>query len=294
MAVGMRVHFESLGNRTKLLMLLGLWAAAFYPIYPELFFTWFNSSNNSHGVLVPFICLYFVWQRRDDLGPAEIIASGWGALLLAASLGLYLLSYLGGVAFTMRLAMVASLSGLCLYVLGRPIFTKLMFPLIFLFFMVPVPDSVEALISFPLQLFATRVSAEIIGWLSIPAYREGNMLYFAQTQLEVAEACSGIRSMTSLTMLSVIFVYLMPAGWKRKAIILLSAIPIALAANILRVSGTGILAHFFGAEVATGFLHEFSGMAVFAFGLAILGLEYVLLNKLAKRRRFGSDGDEKS
>lgn len=293
MPVNAGTYFQGFGTGTKLLILLVLWAATFYPIYPELFSTWFTNSNNSHGVLVPFISLYFLWQKRDDLRSAEISSSWWGALVMAASLGNYLLSYLGGVAFAMRLSLVSSVCGLVLYVLGWPIFRMLLFPLLFLFFMVPVPDSVESLISFPLQLFATRVSVEIIGLLSIPAYREGNMLYFAQTQLEVAEACSGIRSMTSLTMLSVIFVYLMPRGWKRKTIILFSAIPIALAANILRVSGTGVLAHFFGAGVATGFLHEFSGMAVFAFGLGILVLEYVLLNRLDQRRQPRRDTDDR-
>jgi exosortase len=284
---------QGLSNRTKLAILLALWATSFYPVYPGLLWSWFNHSNNSHGVLVPFITLYFIWQKRKDLRSAEISSSWWGMLILAVTLGFYLLGYLGGIALVMRLSLVSSICGLVLYVLGRQTFRILLFPLLFLFFMVPVPDSIETLIAFPLQLFATKVSAALIGFLSIPAYREGNMLYFAQTQLEVAEACSGIRSMISLTMLSVIFVYLTPRGWRVRIVILLSAIPIALAANILRVSGTGVLAHFFGSGVAVGFLHEFSGLAVFAFGIVILYLEYVLLSKLDERRGSRSRVDEK-
>ena len=293
MAVNLLTLIQDLGIRTKLLTLMALWVITFYPVYPGLVGAWFYRSDNSHGALVPLISLYFIWQRRDDLRSAEICSSGWGALLLAGSLGLYLLSYVGGIALVMRLSLVASLCGLVLHVLGWRIFRILLFPLLFLFFMVPVPDSVEMLVSFPLQIFATRVSASIIGFLSIPVFREGNMLYFAQTQLEVAEACSGINSITSLTMLSVIFVHMMPRGWKLKAVILLSAIPIAVAANIVRVSGTGVLAHFFGGGVAGGFLHTFSGLVVFAFGFVVLLLEYAMVNRIYQRRRSRSRVDEK-
>jgi exosortase len=148
--------------------------------------------------------------------------------------------------------------------------------------MIPVPDSVLNLVSFPLQLFATKISAAVIQALSIPAYREGNMLYFAKTQLEIAEACSGIRSIISFTMLSTIFAYLLDNGWTRRLILLASAIPLAIFANIVRVTGTGILAHFYGEKVARGFLHEFSGLAVFAFGFVLLSIEFFVLNRVSR------------
>jgi exosortase len=263
----------------KLVILLALLAVVFAPVYPELIATWLGHSNNSHGMLVPFISLYFIWQKKGDLKVQEISSSNWGLVILVISLALYLLAYLGGVVFVMRLMIVFSLIGLVLFTLGWGIFNQLAFPLLFLFFMVPVPDSILALVSFPLQLFATKISANIIQYCSIPVLREGNMLYFVQTQLEVAEACSGIRSIMSLTMLSVLFVYSIKSGWQKTTILLLSAIPIAVIANIVRVSGTGVLAHFYGDKVARGFLHDFSGMAVFLFGLSVLFLEYWLLNK---------------
>ena len=113
------------------------------------------------------------------------------------------------------------------------------------------------------------------------------MLHFVNTQLEVAEACSGIRSIMSLTMLSVIFAYITDGGRWKKVVLILSAVPIAMLANIVRVSGTGMLAHFFGDQVARGFMHDFSGMAVFAFGLIVLFLELTLLNKLSEKFRKG-------
>jgi exosortase len=149
--------------------------------------------------------------------------------------------------------------------------------------MVPVPDTVLNLVAFPLQLMATKVSAGLINFCSIPVYREGNMLYFLQTQLEVAEACSGIRSIMSLTMLSVIFAYIATGSRWRQAMLVFSAIPIAMIANIVRVTGTGVLAHFFGDQVARGFLHEFSGIAVFLFGLMALFMEFKLLQRIGTR-----------
>ncbi len=265
----------------KLSTLLILWVVAFYPIYPELFETWLNHSNNSHGLLVPLISIYFIWQQREKLNSIQISSSQIGMVILVISMLFYLISYAGGIAFVSRAMIVFSIIGIVLFTLGWKLFKIVAFPLLFLLFMVPVPTSVIGLVAFPLQLFATNIAAFIIKIVSIPVYQEGNMLYFAQTQLEVAEACSGIRSIMALMMLSVIFVYLTGKGLWRKIIILASAIPIALLANIIRVSGTGILAHFYGDKVARGFLHEFSGMVVFAFGFIILVLEYTFLNKFS-------------
>lgn len=265
----------------KIFLLFILWAAIFYPVYPGLFYAWFGTSNadNSYGILVPFISLYFIWIRREDMKPAEVINSYSGLVILAASLFLYLVSYAGGVVFLQRMTIVLSLNGLVLYLFGKETYRILLFPLVFLFFMVPIPESVVGLISFPLQTYATIISSKIIQWCGIPVYREGHMLYFTQTQLEVAEACSGIRSISALLMLSVIFMHQCSNNRLLKTIIILSSVVIAFIANILRVSGTGILAHFFGAKVARGFLHEFSGMAVFAFGFLLLFAEYKLLDR---------------
>jgi len=266
----------------KISILLILWAAIFYPVYPDLFSAWLGSSNsdNSYGILVPFISLYFIWTKKDRLEQAEFAASSSGLVILIASLLMYLVSYAGGVVFLQRMMIVLSLNGLVLYLFGKEIYRLLLFPLLFLFFMVPIPESVVGLISFPLQTYATIISSKIIQWCGIPVYREGHMLYFTQTQLEVAEACSGIRSISALLMLSVIFMHQCNNNTKLKTIIVLSSVVIAFIANILRVSGTGILAHFFGAGVARGFLHEFSGMAVFAFGFVMMFVEYKLLNRI--------------
>ena len=236
-------------------LLIIVWAVVFYPVYPGLMGTWFGTSNadNSYGILVPFISLLFIWKKKEALQQAGSSISTLGLIILMASLLFYVVSLAGGVVFPQRLMMVISLNGL-IYIYGKEIFQIVRFPLVFLLFY----DShsgirVLSMVSFPLQTYATIISAKIIQLCGIPVYREGHMLYFAQTQLEVAEACSGIHSISALLMLSVIFMHQCENSRTRKTIIILSSVVIAFIANIFRVSGTGILAHFYGAGPAGDF-----------------------------------------
>jgi len=267
----------------KIALLAALWLLVIAPVFPSMVDTWFSHSDNSHAILVPFISLYFAWSKREELAETAKIGSLLGGFFLTLCLALFLVSYTGGIAFGVRLMIVASLIGLIWNCWGWPSLRVLAFPLGFLFFMVPIPDTLLNMVSFPLQLQATKISARIISLFSIPVYREGNMLYFVQTQLEVAEACSGIRSIVSLTMLSVLLAFLSDFGWQKKIFLVACAIPVALLANILRVSGTGILAHFFGDKVARGFLHDFSGLVVFLFGLAVMLLISRLLSLTSRQ-----------
>lgn len=268
----------SIPDKLRILSLILLWLLLFAPILPGMIREWFSHSDNSHGIIVPFVAGYFAWARLNRLHTVNISGSWWGCAALVAAVALYVLSFAGGLAFPARVAMVFTLFGLIWCTLGGGTIRVMAFPILFLLFMVPVPYSLLNLVSGPLQLVATKISASLIAACSFPVYREGNMLYFVGTQLEVAEACSGIRSIMSLSMLAFAFASLSQTGWKGKAVLILSATPIALAANILRVTGTGILAHFFGDKVARGFLHEFSGIAIFLLGfVALLGI-YTLVN----------------
>ncbi len=268
-----------INTKVKILILLILWVITFIPIYPDLMETWFGHSNNSHGVLVPIISAFLVWQNRDILFKSAISSYKCGMFIIVISMLLYVLSYTGGIALVSRLMIVSSLIGLVLYNFGPSVYSVIQFPLLYLLFMVPVPASLYSLVALPLQIFATKVSTLLINALSIPVYREGTMLYFMQTNLEVAEQCSGLHSMTSFIMLSFLFAYMLDNKWWKRIFLVISAIPLAIFANIVRVTGTGILANFYGAKVARGFLHEFSGMAVFVFGFILLIIEYLLLSK---------------
>ncbi len=273
--------FKEISGRDKLKMisLILFWLALFAPIFPGMVQEWLSNSDNSHGFIVPIIAGYFAWDRKDRLNLAAVSSSWHGCVVLFFALVLYVLSYAGGLAFPARFAMILSLFGLIWCVLGNDIVRIMTFPVLFLLFMIPVPYSLINVVSGPLQLFATKISANLISVCSIPVFREGNMLYFVNTQLEVAEACSGIRSLIALSMLAVAFASVSHAGWKKKATMILLAVPIALIANIIRVSGTGILAHFFGDKVARGFLHEFSGIAIFILGFVVLFGIFTLINR---------------
>ncbi len=283
---GSHISFYYSGKESltiKLFILIGLWIVSFMPVYPSLVDTWLNHGDNSHGILVPLISLYFIWQKRDRLKLAKISGSNWGALVLVISMALYLLGFASGTAVISRCMIVFSLIGLLLFTLGKEVVRVLAFPLLFLLFMIPVPVALQSALAFPLQLFATKISYLLIQMLSIPVHQEGNMLYFAETQLEVAEACSGIRSMVAFTVLSVVFAYLLDKGWRRRIVLLASAIPLALFTNIVRITGTGILAHFYGSKITDSFLHEFSGIVVFVLGFVLLISEFILLNRVGEQ-----------
>jgi exosortase len=272
------------------LMLIILALASFglyWPILPDLYRLWMKTNgDNSHCLLVPLISIYLIWMKRKEINWENLHSANIGLFLLILSMLLYAFGYIGGVEILQRLTIVSTVIGLVLYNLGSRLFSQISFPLLFLFFMVPVPDSIVALVSLPLQTIVTKISAFIIGDICmIPVYQEGNMLFFSGTSLEVAEACSGIRSLTAYGMLGFLFAYLMHGSLQRRAFLILCTIPLAFVANLLRVTGTGVLANFFGNKVARGFLHEFSGLAIFAFGFILLYLLYYFLDVDQKHKR---------
>ena len=152
----------------------------------------------------------------------------------------------------MRWGFVLTLIGLVTTIYGRAILRILAFPLCFLFLMVPLPQSLVNVIAFPLQLIAAGTAVEALHWLGVPALLEGNIIHLAHTELFVVEACSGLRSLMALVTLGVVFAYFFRKSWIERAILVASTIPIAIAVNAVRVALTGILAHRFGSEMASG------------------------------------------
>ena len=175
-------------------ILLVILLILFSPIFPALYHGWFYSNDNSHGILVPFISLYLIWLNRHAISLKEVRTSYLGLSILVFGLALYVLGYAGRIEFISRVAFVTAILGLVFYNFGRKIFFRLVFPLFFLFFMVPVPVAIENIVSFKLQIWVTQISSAVLSALSISVLREGNILHFANCSLEVAEACSGIRS----------------------------------------------------------------------------------------------------
>jgi exosortase len=260
----------------------GLIAAGILVVYwqvlQRLVDAWIVDGNYSHGFLIIPIAAYFVWERRTRLQAAPVHSSWFGLVVFAGGILVLLAGLLGSELFLSRVSLVITLTGMVLYLFGWARLRILAFPLAFLLLMIPLPAIIFNQIAFPLQLFASRVGEFAISSANIPVLREGNVLVLANTSLEVAEACSGIRSLVSLITLGIVYGYFTDSRmWVRIAIVL-STIPVAIVANGARVAGTGIAAHWFGAAAAEGFLHEFAGWAVFVVAFAmLLGIQRIIL-----------------
>jgi exosortase A len=234
----------------------------------------------SHGFLIPIVSLYFVYERRKQLSTLSPSGKWAGLGLIIFGIVLLLLGNLATEYFTVRFSILVVLGGIILFLLGKEFFKTLLFPLVFLIFMIPIPSVLIDRITFPMQLFASKVAAKSLYLIGIPALREGNIILMANTSLEVAEACSGIRSLISLLALSVVFAYFSQnTTWKR-IVLVLSTFPIAIVANAARVTGTGILAHHYGDQVAQGFFHGFSGWILFVVAFVCLFTVGGLLSKI--------------
>ena len=253
------------------LVVLVLSAAWLYrDVASGLYHDWMNDDNYSHGLLIVPLAAFFAWQRRQALREAPVAPSIWGLLLVMGSLAMLVAGILGAEFFLSRLSLLGVLAGSILFVFGMRHLRLLAFPLAFLILMIPIPAIVFNQIAFPLQLFASRFGVAVMEAWQVPVLREGNVIVLANTTLEVAEACSGIRSLVSLLTLGIVYGYFSdPRTWARVAIAL-SAVPIAIVANGLRVAGTGVLAHYYGVEAAMGFFHTFSGWLVFLAAFVLL------------------------
>jgi exosortase len=242
----------------------------FAPIIYYMVLTWQQVDDYSHGFLVGPLAVYFAWERRSDLRRATISQSWWGLVPLALGALALVIGRLGVELMSMRVAFVLTLIGLQLLLLGRDVTRILAFPLLFLFLMVPLPQSLVNIIAFPLQLIAADFAVESLHIFHIPALREGNIIHLANTQLFVAEACAGLRSLMALFTLAVVFAYFFRKNIVERLVILASAIPIAILVNAFRVALTGFLAHRFGSSAAEGMIHTTEGFATFGLAFTLL------------------------
>jgi exosortase len=234
---------------------------------------WANDDNYSHGFFVIPLAAFFAWERRDALRRAEHRPSALGLFVIGGSLLLLVAGRLGAELFLTRVSLVGVLVGITLYIWGREHLRVLAFPLAFLLLMVPLPAIVFNKIAFPLQLLASRVGETAIAAAGIPVLREGNVLQLPTRDLEVAQACSGIRSLVSLLMLAIVLGYFTERRTGARVLIALAAVPIAIAANAARVAGTGLASELISPAAAEGFFHTFSGWLMFV--VAFVGLMLV-------------------
>jgi exosortase len=242
----------------------------YYQVLSKLIYDWENDGNYSHGFLIVPIALYLAWERRHKFFAAPHAPSNLGLLVVAGSVLVLLTGIFGAELFLTRISIVGTVVGSLLFLCGWARLRVLAFPVAFLLLMIPLPAIIFNQIAFPLQLLASQAGEVTLRAAEIPVLREGNVLVLANTKLEVAEACSGIRSLVSLITLAIMFGYFTDQRAWVRIFITLSAIPVAIVANAGRVAGTGIAAHYVGPEAAEGFFHEFSGWIVFLVAFALM------------------------
>ena len=278
-----RTRLDKIAFGLGLSGILALLAALYAKVAPPLFRDWWNDPDYTHGLLVIPLALWFVWERRADLQRAPSRPSPLGALLLAGGLSMLLVGTAGAEFFLQRSSFVVVVAGLVWLLLGGARLRVLAFPTAFLLFMVPLPAIVMNAVAFPLQLFAARTATVCLQGIGIPVLREGNVILLAGTSLEVAEACSGIRSLQALMALAAVYGYWGgDRTWKRW-LLLVAAVPIAVVVNAARVTGTGLLVQYWGEEAAEGFYHSFEGWVLFLAALALLMGVGTLLDRIGPK-----------
>jgi exosortase len=233
---------------------------------------WWHDPNFSHGFFVPLFSGFVVWHERARLRRVPVKPAWSGLLVLAFALCVLIVGQLGAELFLARVSLLFLGAGLVVLFLGWSFLRALAFPLAFLLLMIPIPSIVFNQITFPLQLLASRVAAAILPLFSVPILREGNVIILPSMALEVAEACSGIRSLMSLVTLAIIYGYLVEKRFAVRCLLALGAIPISVAANSVRIIGTGLLVQFWNPDKAQGFFHLFSGWLIFVVSLGMLYL----------------------
>ena len=246
------------------------------PALASLIRGWAEDGNYSHGFLIIPLSIWLLWRERQKLVfPAKPATSG--IFLFLAGCGLLVIGIAASELFTTRVALVMMLTGISLHYLGWTNFRKVWFPFFFLLFMIPIPSTIYHSATLPLQLFATKVTVNLLHLLGVPCIQKGNIIQLPSYQLEVLEACSGLRSLVTLMALGALYAYTSLPGKTRPIILFLATIPIAIVTNIFRIFFTAIAAYAISTEFAEDFLHELSGFLVFGAALILTFMVGALL-----------------
>jgi exosortase len=262
------------------LVLLGI----YLPVFTELVSDWEKDPNYSHGFLVPLVSLFLLWKKRKELSQIQTKVSPLGLGIITGGLFLLLVGTAGAEYFTVRLSFVLLLFGLVWYFGGARMAKTSSVPIWYLVLAIPVPYVIYFAVAFPLQIWATKITAVLLHLLGMPSLRQGNVIHLPGYSLEVVEACSGLRSLVSLLALSGVYAHLTQKTTLKKLILFLSAVPIALVANIFRISMTALGAYLISPKMAEDFLHELSGLVVFIVSFICLFIFGEILKRIGTKK----------
>jgi exosortase len=266
----------------QILVLGAAFLILYLPILIDLVSDWYHDPNYSHGFLIIPVSAWLIWKKRAVLKTIPLETGKWGLPVTIASLILFIVGTAGAEFFTTRVSMVGLLFGITLYMAGPRFLREIWFAFFFLLFMIPVPYIIYYSLTFPLQLLGSKIAAGVLGIIGIPHLRQGNIIHLPDNySLEVAEACSGLRSLVTLLALGALLSYLtLKTKWKAMTLFL-ATVPIAIAANIFRITVTAIGAYGISRKIAEEFLHELSGTIVFMFSLTCL----LILSSVLRARK---------
>ena len=265
-------------------ILVGLILMLYASVIKGLVDQWWTDADYGYGFFVPLFAGYILWRERERWTKTEIKPSNFGFVMMLGAVSLFLLGSLGAELFTSRFSLLVLLAGMILFLAGWKMLSAVFFPLGYLMWMIPIPVIIYNQITFPLQLIASRFASTWLELAHVPVLRDGNILIMSNYSLEVVEACSGIRSLMTLMALAVAYGYLVsPQRWVRY-VLAAFMLPIAIVTNAIRVMGAGMLAHRFGPAAAEGFLHEFSGWAIFLVALVLMFGSHWILRHISKHK----------
>jgi exosortase len=265
-----------------ILGVLSIWL--YWPTLVRLVGQWWTDPNFSHGFFVPLFSAFVIWQERDRLARITPKPSWSGVIVLLAALSFLIVGRLGAELFLDRSSLLLILAGAVVLFLGWNLFRALLFPWAFLLLMIPIPTIIFNQITFPLQILASQVAANVLPVLGVPVLREGNVINLPAMPLEVAEACSGIRSLMSLLTLAIIYGYLMEKRLWVRWTLAIASIPITVFANDVRIVGTGLLVQYWDPQAAEGYFHASWGWIIFVVSLVMLYALHALIRWLVPEK----------
>ena len=272
------LSLRALGWQLGLIGILTLWL--YRSILYHLVGQWWQDPNFSHGFFVPLFSAFVVWQERDRLRRLPLRPSWSGLPILFLALCVLVVGQMGAELFLSRISPLIALAGLIVLFLGWDFFKATLFPWAFLLLMIPIPAIMFSQITFPLQLLASRVASETLPLFGVPILREGNVINLPSMALEVAEACSGIRSLMSLVTLAIIYGYLMEKRLWIRYLLAVASVPIAVVANSARIIGTGLLVQYWDPDKAEGYFHASWGWIIFVVSLVLLYALHGLIGQI--------------
>jgi exosortase len=255
-----------------------LWA--FWPTLAELAHRWAHDSQYSHGYLVPLFAVVLLWMRRDKCPDFAPRFSWWGVALLALGVVLRFAGEFIYLEWLDAIALLPCLAGLAILFGGKAALRWSWPAIAFLAFMVPLPYRLEIALAHPLQRVATKASNYSLQTLGLPAVAEGNVIFMNESQIGVVEACSGLSMLVIFFALSTALTFVVERPWWQKLLLVVSAVPIALIANITRITVTGVLHETVGHQVANVVFHDWAGWLMMPFALVLLWIELQIFNRL--------------